>query len=250
MIGPPQIYWGTVSSLTLPADNGTWAVAVVAGSRDTALRPLREADRWAAVVRGLPLVAHWLDGTPIDDGVQVMARLEDRYRSFVVDGKPVATGVVAVADSWACSNPALGRGASIGLLHALTLRDQLHAVGLDDPAAFAGAFHAATAETVEPWYRVTLASDRYRLGEIEAGIRGAAYDSPDDAYQLEKSLQVAIGQDPECVRAFLDTRLVLRTPQEVFGRPGLRDKVLELGSGWRGAPTLGPTREQLLALAS
>ena len=250
MIGPPQIYWGTVSSLTLPADNGTWAVAVVAGSKDTALRSLREADRWAAVVRGLPLVAHWLDGTPIDDGVQVMARLEDRYRSLEVDGKPVATGVVAVADSWACSNPALGRGASIGLLHALTLRDQLHAVGLDDPAAFAVAFHAATAETVEPWYRVTLASDRYRLSEIEAGIRGATYDSPDDAYQLEKSLQVAIGQDPECVRAFLDTRLVLQTPQEVFDRPGLRDKVLELGSGWRGAPTLGPTREQLLALAS
>ena len=250
MIGPPQIYWGTVSSLTLPADNGTWAVAVVAGSKDTALRSLREADRWAAVVRGLPLVAHWLDGTPIDDGVQVMARLEDRYRSFVVGGKPVATGVVAVADSWACSNPALGRGASIGLLHALTLRDQLRAVGLDDPAAFAEAFHAATAETVEPWYRATLASDRYRLGEIEAGIRGATYDSPDDAYQLEKSLQVAVRQDPECVRAFLDTRLVLHTPQEVFDRPGLRDKVLELGSGWRGAPTLGPTREQLLALAS
>lgn len=248
MIGAPQIYWGTVSSLTLPADNGTWAVAVVAGSKDTALRSLREADRWAAVVRALPLVAHWLDGTPIDDGVQVMARLEDRYRSFVVDGKPVATGVVAVADSWACSNPALGRGASIGMLHALTLRDQLRAVGLDDPAAFAEAFHAATVETVEPWYRVTLASDRHRLGEIEAGVRGATYDSPDDAYQLEKSLQVAIRQDPECVRAFLDTRLVLRTPQEVFDRPGLRDKVLELGSGWRGAPSLGPTREELLAL--
>ena len=50
----------------------------------------------------------WLDGTPIEDGVQVMARLEDRYRGFVVDGMPVATGVVAVADSWACSNPAKG----------------------------------------------------------------------------------------------------------------------------------------------
>ena len=161
---------------------------MVTSSKDTALRPLREADRWEAVVRGLPLVAHWLDGTPIDDGVQVMARLEDRYRGFVVDGKPVATGVVAVADSWACSNPANGRGASIGMLHALTLRDQLRAVGLDDPAAFAEAFHAATAETVEPWYRATLTSDRHRLGEIEAGIRGAAYDSPDPAYQLEKAL--------------------------------------------------------------
>jgi 2-polyprenyl-6-methoxyphenol hydroxylase-like FAD-dependent oxidoreductase len=250
MTAPPQAYWGTVSSLTLPADNGTWSVAVVAGSKDTALRSLREADRWAAVVRALPPVAHWLDGTPIDDGVQVMARLEDRYRSLVVDGKPVATGVVAVADSWACSNPALGRGASIGALHAVTLRDQLRAVGLDDPAAFAEAFHAATVETVQPWYRVTHASDQHRLGEIEAGIRGVTYDSPDDAYQLEKSLQVAIRQDPECLRAFLDTRLVLRTPQEVFGRPGLRDKVLELGSGWRGAPSPGPTRGQLLALAS
>jgi hypothetical protein len=158
--------------------------------------------------------------------------------------------VVAVADSWACSNPALGRGASIGMLHAVMLRDQLRAVGLDNPAAFAEAFHTATAGTVEPWYRATLASDRHRLGEIEAGIRGSAYDSPDAAYQLEKALQAASRQDPECLRAFLDTRLVLRTPQEVFDRPGLRDKTLELGSGWRTEPSLGPTRDQLLALAS
>jgi 2-polyprenyl-6-methoxyphenol hydroxylase-like FAD-dependent oxidoreductase len=210
MMEPPQIHWGTVSSVTLPADNGTWAVVVVTGAKDMALRSLREADRWEAVVRGLPLVAHWLDGTPIDDGVQVMARLEDRYRGFVVDGNPVATGVVAVADSWACS----------------------------------------TAETVEPWYRATLTSDRHRLGEIEAGIRGVAYDSPDPAYQLEKALNAAFGRDPECTRASFDVRFVLRTPEEVFARPGLRDKTLQLGSGWRDAQPFGPTREQLLALVS
>ncbi|MGH3211019.1 MAG: hypothetical protein ACRDNO_25005 [Trebonia sp.] len=250
MKGPPQIHWGTISSITLPADNGTWAVVLVTGSKDLALRPLREADRWAAVVRGLPLAAHWLDGTPIDDGVQVMARLEDRYRGFVVDGRPVATGVVAVADSWACSNPANGRGASIGLLHALTLRDQLRAVDLDHPAAFAAAFHAATAETAEPWYRTTLASDRHRVGEIEAGIRGVAYDSPDPWYELDKALDAAFGQDPECTRATFDIRFVLRTPEEVFARPGLRDKTLQLGSGWRDARPFGPTRGQLLALVS
>jgi 2-polyprenyl-6-methoxyphenol hydroxylase-like FAD-dependent oxidoreductase len=250
MLGPGLIHWGTVSSVTLPADNGTWAVVLVAGSRDTALRSLREADRWEAAVRSLPLVAHWLDGTPIDDGVQVMARLEDRYRGFVVDGNPVATGVVAVADSWACSNPANGRGASIGMLHALTLRDQLRVVGVDDPAAFAEAFHAATAETVEPWYRATLTGDRHRLGEIEAGIRGATYDSPDPAYQLEMALDNAFGKDPECMRASFDIRFVLRTPAEVFARPGLRDKVLQLGSGWRDEPALGPNREQLLAMVS
>lgn len=250
MLGPAQIHWGTVSSLTLPADNGTWSVVVVTSSKDTALRSLREADRWEAVVRGLPLITHWLDGTPINDGVQVMARLEDRYRGFVVDGNPVATGVVAVADSWACSNPANGRGASIGMLHALTLRNQLRVVGTDDPASFAEAFHAATAETVEPWYRATLTSDRHRLGEIEADIRGVSYDSPDAAYQLEKALDVAFAQDPECSRANFDIRFVLRTPEEVFARPGLRDKVLQLGSGWRDERPFGPNREQLLALVS
>jgi hypothetical protein len=250
LFGPSQIHWGTITSLTLPADNGTWAIALVTSSKDTALRPLRQADRWETVVRALPLVVHWLDGIPIEDGVRVMARLEDRYRGFVIDGSPVATGVVAVADSWACSNPANGRGASIGMLHALTLRDQLRAVGLDDPPAFAEAFHTATTETVEPWYRTTLTSDRHRLGEVEAGICGAAYDSPDPAYQLEKSLDVAVRQDPDCLRAMLDIRLVLRTPEEVFGRPGLRDRTLRLGSGWRDVEPFGPTREQFLALAS
>lgn len=249
-IGPNVMDWGTITSLTLPADNGTWAIALVTSSKDTALRPLRETGRWEAVVRGLPLVAHWLDGTPIEDGVQVMAHLEDRYRGFVADGRPVATGVVAVADSWACSNPANGRGASIGMLHAVTLRDQLREVGLDDPAAFAEAFHAATARTVEPWYRATLATDRYRVAEIESGVRGGRYDPQDSQYQLGKALGAAAGQDPDCLRAYLDIWLVLRTPGEVFARPGLRDKILQLGSGWRDVEPLGPSREQLLALAS
>ena len=249
-IGSNVMDWGTITSLTLPADNGTWAIALVTSSKDTALRPLRETGRWEAVVRGLPLVAHWLDGTPIEDGVQVMAHLEDRYRGFAADGRPVATGVVAVADSWACSNPANGRGASIGMLHAVTLRDQLREVGLDDPAAFAEAFHTATARTVEPWYRATLATDRYRLAEIESGVRGGTYDPQDSQYQLGKALGAAAGQDPDCLRAYLDIWLVLRTPGEVFARPGLRDKILQLGSGWRDVEPLGPSREQLLALAS
>ncbi len=250
MFGPTLMHWGTISSLTLPADNGTWSVVLVTGSKDTAMRSLREADRWEAVVRALPLAAHWLDGTPIDDGVQVMARLQDRYRGFVVDGNPVATGVVAVADSWACSNPSAGRGASIGMLHALTLRDQLRGVGLGDPMAFAEAFHTATAETVEPWYRATVISDRHRLGEIEAGIRGVGYDSPDPAYELERALDASFLKDPELVRASFDIRFVLRTSEEVFARPGLRDKILQMGSGWRDEPPLGPNREQLLALVS
>jgi hypothetical protein len=38
--------------------------------------------------------------------------------------------------------------------------------------------------------------------------------------------------------------------EEVFAQPGLRDKTLRLGSGWREEQPFGPTREQLLALVS
>jgi hypothetical protein len=31
----PLMHWDTISSLTLPADNGTWSVALVIGSKDT-----------------------------------------------------------------------------------------------------------------------------------------------------------------------------------------------------------------------
>jgi len=250
MLGPPLIHWGTISSLTLPADNGTWSVVLVTGSKDHAMRSLHETGRWESVVRGLPLAAHWLDGTPIDDGVQSMARLEDRRRDFMVDGKPVATGVLALADSWACSNPSAGRGASIGLLHAMTLRDQLRAVGVDDPLALAEAFHVASGETVEPWYRATVATDRYRLGQIEAGIRGETYDPRDPEYELEEALNAAFAHDPECLRALFDIRFVLEQPERVYARAGLREKILDIGSGWRDAPPFGPTRAELLALVS
>jgi len=250
MFGPGVMDWGTISSLTLPADNGTWAVGLVTASRDPALRSLREPARWEAVVRSLPLAAHWLDGQPIEDGVRVMARLEDRYRGFMPGGSPVAAGVVAVADSWACSNPTHGRGASIGMLHAVVLRDLLRADGHDDPAAFARNFHAATAATVEPWYRATLAEDRHRLAEIEAGIGGAGYDPPDPAFQRYRELEAAARQDPGCLRGYLDIRLVLRTPDEVFADPVLRERSAALGASWRDAPRLGPDRAALLALAA
>ena len=105
--------YDSVSILTLPADNGTWGVGLVSSAGDAALRAARDPDVWTRVIASYPLVAHWLDGEPIT-GVDVMAKIEDRHRSFVVDGVPVATGVVALGDSWACTNPSVGRGASIG----------------------------------------------------------------------------------------------------------------------------------------
>jgi 2-polyprenyl-6-methoxyphenol hydroxylase-like FAD-dependent oxidoreductase len=140
--GPGLTPIGSISLLTLPGDNGTWSVTVFTTTGDQPLKNLRHDEQWTNVVRACPLHAHWLDGQPITS-VLAMSGIVDRYRRLVVDGSPVATGFVAVADAWACTNPSAGRGLTVGFLHALRLRDTLRQESAD-PYAFAEAFHART----------------------------------------------------------------------------------------------------------
>jgi len=250
IMGPLLQGYGSLSVLTLPADNGTWGVGLVASAGDTAMRALKDVDTWSTVVKGLPLAAHWLDGEPLGDRVDVMAKIEDRHRSFSVDGTPVATGVVAVADAWACTNPSVGRGATLALLHVLALRDTLGEVDLDDPVSFHAAWEDVTATELEPWFRDTLTGDRHRLAEVDGEIRGEPYRPDDWGWDAMQSLRVAAGQDGDCLRALLDIASVMRTADEVLADPGLMKRVSALGSGWREAPPLGPDRAELLSIVS
>ncbi len=175
-----------------------------------------------------------------------MAKIEDRHRTFVLDGRPVATGVLSVADAWACTNPSLGRGMSIGTLHAAALRDVLHDPPAD-PIAVAREWHATTTATVEPWYRTTLSFDSSRLAEIDAQIAGEPFE-PTPEYDVTLALQCAAGKDPELLRALLKIVGVLELPEKVLAEPGVVERVMELGRGWRHAPLPGPDREELVAL--
>ncbi len=242
--------WGTVSTLTLPADNGTWGCGIIASAKDAAMRGLKDVDAWMRTWRSLPLVAHWADGEPIDDGVAIMAKIEDRHRSFVVDGMPVATGVLAVADAWACTNPSLGRGASIGLMHAVALRDLLQVASIDFPMELVQRWHEVTTGTVGPYYRATLAFDRHRLAEIEAEMEGKTYDPGDPAYEMAQALASAAPKDPELFREFMKVVGVIANADDVMAQPGVFEKVVELGANWRDDPSLAPTREELLAIVA
>jgi 2-polyprenyl-6-methoxyphenol hydroxylase-like FAD-dependent oxidoreductase len=254
IIAPINTAYGTVNVLTLPADNGTWSVVLVTSARDAALRKLRDVRIWTEVVRALPLVAHWLDGTALEDEVITMSKIEDRHRSYSdSDAEPIVTGVVAVADSWACTNPSLGRGASMGCLHALGLRDVLRSPNSSDPLELASAFNRATDVVVEPWYRSTLALDRHRLNAVHAQIDGETYDPDDDpSWTLGNALEEAAGKDPDCLRAMFEGVGLLRNPEDRFADEAFAEKVLSLGGGANGNGTgaLGPDRKQLLEIVS
>jgi hypothetical protein len=63
-------------------------------------------------------------------------------------------------------------------------------------------------------------------------------------------LAAAAEQDPDCLRANLDTLFVLRPPEQVLADPALRGKVVRLGSGWRRRQPADPDRARLVALAA
>jgi flavin-dependent dehydrogenase len=251
---PPMIAallqdYGSVSILTLPADNGTWGVGIIVSSRDKAARALKDSDVWNRALAAYPLAAHWADGEPLDDGVAVMAGIEDRHRDYSPDGSPVATGVVSVGDAWACTNPSLGRGATIGLFHAIALRDAMRSNDVGDPAKFARGFAAATADSVEPWYRSTLGYDRARLAEVDAEVTGTPHE-PDPVWDFTRALTSAAGKDGELLRARLRIAGLLESADDVLAAPGVAERVIELGAGWRDEPTYGANREEFLAALS
>jgi 2-polyprenyl-6-methoxyphenol hydroxylase-like FAD-dependent oxidoreductase len=242
--------YDSVGVLTLPADHGTWSVVLTTSAKDKQLRALREPAVWSAAIARYPLAAHWTDAgsadvEPITD-IDVMAGIEDRLRRYVVDGDPVATGVVAVGDAWACTNPSVGRGISFAILHARVLRDVLDEVGADEHDKLVRRFDEATGRTMEPLYRATTGFDAHRLAEIDGDVAGRPYRPDDPRWAGSKALFAAALRDPEVLRAYVSIASFLATPDEVFATPGLRDRVLALGLAAPQYPLPGPSRAELL----
>ena len=245
--GPLLQHFGSLSVLTLPAEGGTWGVGLITSSRDDALRSLRHADRWTAVARALAPVAHWVDGDPITK-VEVMTRLEDRRRTLCPHGRPVVTGVVPVADAWASTNPTLGRGTTLALLHAVALRDTIRDVGLADPVRFATAWHDTTERDLGPAYDAVITADRHRLAEIDAAVAGSAYDGDDVAWRAYRMLEDVAHLDADLLRGWFRIAGLVASGTDVFSEPGFLRRLARAARQHAQSPP-AIARDRLVALA-
>jgi 2-polyprenyl-6-methoxyphenol hydroxylase-like FAD-dependent oxidoreductase len=248
VIGPPLTHHGSLSCLTLLADNDTWMAVLYTNSHDAPLKALRREETWEAVLRTIPFQAHWADGEPITS-VMPMSGVLDSLRSYVVAGAPVVTGMVPVGDAWACTNPSLGRGMSIGSGHASLLRAAVRE-HLGDPVALTEAYAEETAAQVEPWYRAQIAMDRVRYAEMDAIREGREPPPPPDdpASTAMRALATAMAYDADVHRAFIDFASCQVLPQDWLARPGMLDKVMEIAANHEPVVMPGPTREQLLEI--
>ncbi|MBV9328984.1 MAG: FAD-dependent monooxygenase [Chloroflexi bacterium] len=231
------------SLLTLPGDANTWSVTVFFFTGDPLLKLLRDAVRWTSLISACPTHAQWLEGEPITD-VLPMGGITDRYRRFVVDGAPVATGVLAVGDAWGCTNPVGGRGMTMGLMNAVGTAEVVRE-HLDSPLDLAFAHDNMTETKMVPWYRSTVEMDRIRTAQITAAIQGQPAQpakGPGDA------LAVAMLYDASLFRAYLEITSLLALPREVFSRPGIVDRIMELADIHPPAEPPCPTREELVTM--
>ncbi|HVF31964.1 MAG TPA: FAD-dependent oxidoreductase [Acidimicrobiales bacterium] len=246
-LGPTLAFFGSVGLLLLPADDGVTGVGIIAWSGDAELRALRHEGPWRAAMALLPEGQAVLDAEPVDE-IAVMAGIEDRYRRYVVDGAPVATGFVSVGDAWAATNPTLGRGISLGVRHAQLLRDLLRAVPVDDHDAVTREFDARTEAEQTPWYRSTVWHDRHRVEDFRAAIDGRRRQ-PDERWDRFRAYMSVSQSDLVILPHFLDTFRLDRLPEAVLEDPAV---LAHLDASGIVAPEpSGPTRQQLLeAVAS
>ncbi|HKE83677.1 MAG TPA: FAD-dependent oxidoreductase [Vicinamibacterales bacterium] len=241
---------GSITLLTLPGDNDTWSVTIFVATGDQPLKALRHDDRWTRVIRACPLHAHWLDGQPTTP-VLAISGIADRRRRFVVDGAPIVTGFVAVADAWACTNPSAGRGLTVGFLHALQLRDALRSHG-GDPRALVDEFDRRTEAEIAPWYHAQIALDRTRFSEMEAVREGREPTLPDNELARRiGGLMSSFVADPDLFRAAMEYVGTVTPVQKILERPEVTQRMAAAREKMKGlprGPLPGPTREQLLRL--
>lgn len=236
---------GTFSVLTLPGDNNTWSVTLYISAGDGPLKRLRDPERWTAVVGACPAHAHWLDGEPIT-GVLAMGGVTDRYRRFMVDSRPIVTGVAALGDACACTNPSNGRGMTLGLMHVQRLRDVVRA-HLANPREFAEVWDEVTEAELTPWYRENVEEDRARIAEMNALRQGREPKPPRTRPALlRQALLAAVPRDADAFRAFVASRCCLTPLRETLADAEFVEHIVRVaGDSPRPRPA-GPNRAQVL----
>ncbi|MEV1077957.1 FAD-dependent oxidoreductase [Streptomyces sp. NPDC050211] len=167
-----------VSVGVLSAGHGLWSMTLCIGDEDLELYLLAELSAWNRAARLYAPLLPRLGGSPLP-GVWVTSRLESCYRRFVLRGRPVATGTASVGDAWAAINPLLGLGPSMGLLHAVLLRDAVRQGG---PEEVAIRFDRLTEDLLAPLHhRITDWEEGLQAGDGSSDGPGSHEGLPEAA---------------------------------------------------------------------
>jgi flavin-dependent dehydrogenase len=225
-----RIYHGYLV-IVFPQDARTLSALIVRASDDHELGELRHRAAYEAAAAAIPHLAEWTEPGRFEPFTDVMpgGGLTNSFRPQARDIR----GLYFVGDSVSTTNPAAGRGISLGLLQAEALL-QLIDEGADDAAA---RFDDWCAHNIKPWYEDHVQWDASLLSRW----RGEPID-----------LAAPISSDIICAAAEVDPSLaslvmpyLAMAAQPASLRPA-EARVREiLRTGWRPGHSDGPTRDEV-----
>ena len=243
-----------------PGDGRVFSVTLAASPDDAPLRSLVRPAAFDALAAWLPATRDWVDpqvAEPVSD-LAAMAKLENRRRFPVVDGRPGVLGLAWVGDALLHTNPIVGRGCTFAAIHAFLLADTWAAHG-DAPFDFAVALDAAVCRELVPWYEDVRNQDQNAI-EVAARIRRGedpfASQRPDGSVDpkgymrslVRDGFVPALREDAGVLRAFLRIFNLLESPQDLMKNPAVFAKVLEVYRRREEHPERGPDRAAVVAL--
>jgi hypothetical protein len=175
-----------------------------------------------------------------------MASTANTTRHFVIDGRPCATGLVPIGDAWAFTNPSLGRGIALGILHASSVVGAVTDL-LDRPLELAAAWERVTQDEAAPWHESTVEFDRIRAPEVEACRlrRPDPHDPRDPMVAQARAFDSARHYDAQVLHWYGEISSCNTLPSEVLARPGVVERVLDVAASNPPYRTPGPDRGEL-----
>ncbi len=236
---------GSISILTIPGDDGWWSVTLYHSPKDKQMRKVRNAKTFERVLQSLPNHAHWTEGEPQGD-IFSMAATANTTREFVVDGIPCATGIVPLGDAWGFTNPSIGRGITLGLMHVVEMAPAI-AEHVDDPRRLVGEWERRTNDRPARWHDSTVNFDRLRAPQVDAFMQGLddPFDTSDPSVAGPRAFASAAHYDPQVLQWYFEVIACHSLPDEVIAREGVLDRILEVALSNPPYSSPGPNRAEL-----
>ncbi len=199
-------------TIVFPQDDKTLSALFVRPSADN-LGELRKDECFEAAARLVPNLAPWTDQERFKPITAVMAGsgLSNTYRGQLDDaGRAGVAGLFYVGDTVCTTNPAAGRGVSLGLRQGAELV-RLLSTADHDYRAIAEQFDRWCSEHIRPWYEDHVYWDATLL----ARLNGQDIDL--DAPLASDVICAAAGQDPSMMPVVGPFMGMLLPPERVEG---------------------------------
>jgi 2-polyprenyl-6-methoxyphenol hydroxylase-like FAD-dependent oxidoreductase len=235
-----SLYDGYLAIL-FPQDANTLSTLIVRRDDDVELAELRHREAFDLAMAALPGFAPWTDPDRFDPITEVMpgGGLTNTYRGQLdPNGAAALPGLFWVGDSMSTTNPAAGRGVSLGLSQAATLLGMLAQDA--DPGDTALRFQAWSDDNIRPWFEDHV----YWDATLSRRFTGADIDL--DARIPSDVICAAAEVDPS-IFAGAGPYLGMLAPPNVLGPFEERAREI-LRSGWRPPLADGPSRTDLVEL--